>query len=50
MQLMKDQEQNVTSWENGRARLLEEQKLRRDNEQMHRAALHVNHSPRMIDR
>jgi hypothetical protein len=46
---MKDQEQNVTSWENGRTRLVEEQKLRRDNEQMHRAALHVNHSLGTMD-
>lgn len=37
--LMKDQEQNVKSWEAGRTRLLEDHKLKRENEQTHRAAL-----------
>lgn len=38
---MKDQEQNVKSWEAGRARLIEDQKHKRENEQTHRAALYV---------
>lgn len=38
---MKDQEQNVKSWEAGRIRLIEDQKLKRENEQTHRAALYV---------
>ncbi|KAF1841892.1 uncharacterized protein K460DRAFT_358586 [Cucurbitaria berberidis CBS 394.84] len=37
--LMKDQEQNVKSWEAGRTRLIEEHKMKRENEQTHRAAL-----------
>lgn len=37
--LMKDQEQNVRSWEGGRARLIEDHKFKRENEQTHRAAL-----------
>ena len=38
-QLMKDQEQNVRSWEAGRTRLLDDHKLKRENERTHRAAL-----------
>ncbi|KAL5114426.1 hypothetical protein ACEQ8H_007681 [Pleosporales sp. CAS-2024a] len=37
--LMKDQEGNVKQWEAGRARLIEDHKLKRDNETTHRAAL-----------
>ncbi|KAF9697262.1 hypothetical protein EKO04_005000 [Ascochyta lentis] len=37
--LMKDQEGNVRQWEAGRTRLIEEQGLKRGNEQTHRAAL-----------
>ncbi|KAF1921146.1 hypothetical protein BDU57DRAFT_38614 [Ampelomyces quisqualis] len=38
-QLMKDQEGNVKQWEAGRERLLEDQRLKRENEATHRAAL-----------
>lgn len=37
--LIKDQEGNVRQWEAGRQRLIEEQALKKDNEQTHRAAL-----------
>ncbi|KAL6706566.1 hypothetical protein ACN47E_005322 [Coniothyrium glycines] len=37
--LMKDQEQNIKSWETGRARLIEEHDFKRENEKTHRAAL-----------
>ncbi|KAF2632479.1 hypothetical protein BU25DRAFT_437160 [Macroventuria anomochaeta] len=37
--LTKDQERNVSQWEAGRARLIEEQALKKENEQTHRAAL-----------
>ncbi|CAO2647849.1 Nn.00g087710.m01.CDS01 [Neocucurbitaria sp. VM-36] len=37
--LMKDQEQNIKSWEAGRMRLIEDHKVKRENEQTHRAAL-----------
>lgn len=37
--LMKDQEGNVRQWEVGRTRLIEEQGLKKENEQKHRAAL-----------
>lgn len=37
--LMKDQEGNVRQWEAGRTRLIEEQILKKENEQKHRAAL-----------
>lgn len=36
---MKDQEQNINSWESGRMRVIEDHKVRRENEQTHRAAL-----------
>lgn len=39
---MKDQEGNVKQWEAGRARLVEEQNMKRENEQTHRAALYVS--------
>jgi hypothetical protein len=42
-QLMKEQESHVKSWEVGRKNLIEEHKLKRENERMHRAALYVNH-------
>lgn len=45
-QLMKDQEQNVRSWEAGRVRLIEDHKLKRENEQTHRAALSL---PGLLD-
>ncbi|KAH7380728.1 hypothetical protein BKA66DRAFT_465274 [Pyrenochaeta sp. MPI-SDFR-AT-0127] len=44
--LMKDQEQNVRSWETGRSRLFDEHKLKRENEQTHRAALSL---PGLLD-
>ncbi|RMZ71694.1 ATP synthase subunit beta [Pyrenophora seminiperda CCB06] len=37
--LMKDQELAVKSWEAGRKNLIEEQKIKRENERTHRAAL-----------
>jgi hypothetical protein len=37
--LIKDQEGNVRQWEAGRQRLIEEQALKKENEQTHRAAL-----------
>lgn len=37
--LIKDQEGNVRQWETGRTRLVEEQKMKKENEQTHRAAL-----------
>ncbi|KAF2133205.1 hypothetical protein P153DRAFT_307777 [Dothidotthia symphoricarpi CBS 119687] len=37
--LMKDQEQNVASWESGRTRVIEDHKFKRENEQTLRAAL-----------
>lgn len=37
--LIKDQEGNVKQWEAGRQRLVEEQALKKENEQTHRAAL-----------
>lgn len=37
--LIKDQEGNVRQWEAGRTRLIEEQALKKENEQTHRAAL-----------
>ncbi|KAF2853011.1 hypothetical protein T440DRAFT_445934 [Plenodomus tracheiphilus IPT5] len=37
--LMKDQEQNVRAWAGGRARLIEDHRFKRENEQTHRAAL-----------
>ncbi|KAI8937016.1 hypothetical protein NX059_006239 [Plenodomus lindquistii] len=37
--LMKDQEQNVRAWEGGRARIIEDHKFKRENEQTNRAAL-----------
>jgi hypothetical protein len=37
--LVKDQEGNVSQWEAGRQRLIDEQALKRTNEQTHRAAL-----------
>ena len=37
--LIKDQEGNVKHWEAGRQRLIEEQALKKENEQTHRAAL-----------
>ena len=37
--LIKDQEGNVKQWEAGRQRLIEEQALKKENEQTHRAAL-----------
>ncbi|KAJ4355220.1 hypothetical protein N0V95_003115 [Ascochyta clinopodiicola] len=39
--LMKDQEGNVRQWEAGRTRLIEEQELKRGNEERHRAALYT---------
>ncbi|KAJ8114929.1 hypothetical protein OPT61_g3314 [Boeremia exigua] len=44
--LMKDQEGNVKQWEAGRTRLIEEQAMKRDNEQTHRAALSL---PGLLD-
>ena len=38
---MKDQEQNVKSWETGRTRIVEDHKFKRENELTHRAALYV---------
>lgn len=38
--LIKDQGGNVRQWEAGRARLIEEQALKKENEQKHRAALY----------
>ncbi len=43
--LIKDQEGNVKQWEAGRARLIEEQASKKDNEQTHRAALYVLLNP-----
>jgi hypothetical protein len=37
--LIKDQESNIRQWEAGRQRLVEEQALKKENEQTHRAAL-----------
>ena len=37
--LVKDQEGNVRQWEAGRTRLIEEQAMKKENEQTHRAAL-----------
>lgn len=37
--MIKDQEQNTKNWENGRIRLVEEQKAKRENEQKQRAAI-----------
>jgi hypothetical protein len=37
--MIKDQEQNTKNWENGRTRLMEEQKAKRENEQKQRAAI-----------
>lgn len=37
--LIKDQEANVKQWEAGRQRLIEEQALKKENEETHRAAL-----------
>lgn len=37
--LIKDQEGNVKQWEAGRQRLIEEQALKKENEETHRAAL-----------
>ncbi|KAH8732394.1 hypothetical protein GQ44DRAFT_697577 [Phaeosphaeriaceae sp. PMI808] len=37
--LMKDQEENVRQWDAGRTRLIDDQKLKRENEQTHRSAL-----------
>ncbi|USP73785.1 uncharacterized protein yc1106_01059 [Curvularia clavata] len=39
--LMKDQEANVKAWEAGRKKLIDEQKLLRENERTHRAALNL---------
>ncbi|KAH7400738.1 hypothetical protein DE146DRAFT_472595 [Phaeosphaeria sp. MPI-PUGE-AT-0046c] len=39
--LMKDQEGNVKQWETGRKVLIEDHKLKRENEATHRAALYV---------
>lgn len=40
--LIKDQEGNVKQWEAGRQRLIEEQALKKANEETHRAALCVH--------
>ncbi|KAF2645048.1 hypothetical protein P280DRAFT_546444 [Massarina eburnea CBS 473.64] len=40
--LMKDQERNVKDWEAGRARLIDEQSSKRDNEKTHREALSLS--------
>jgi hypothetical protein len=37
--LVKDQEGNVSQWEAGRKRLVEEQVVKRENEMTHRSAL-----------
>lgn len=37
--LMKDQERHVKEWESARKRLIEDHKVKRENEKMHRAAL-----------
>ncbi|KAF1932985.1 uncharacterized protein M421DRAFT_53328 [Didymella exigua CBS 183.55] len=44
--LIKDQEGNVRQWEAGRKRLIEEQVLKKENEQTHRAALSL---PGLLD-
>jgi hypothetical protein len=38
---MKEQETNVKSWEASRKNLIDEQKVKRESERTHRAALYV---------
>jgi hypothetical protein len=44
--LMKDQERHVREWESARQRLIEDQKVKRENEKTHRAALSL---PGLLD-